>query len=385
MIWLSFILLSLLALTLMAMPLRSKEQVNNLPEDTTPAVLLDQLDEVQRDLDRSVISAAEAKAAEQEIKRRILMQSRKSTIRKTESMAGGRIGLILSAVFVPLFAFGYYMSMGSPEIPGIAFADRAAERQEAAQMADLSSQLYDRLVSDPAGGPSEGWMLLGQTYSRMGRFAEAADAFSIVSERPEASSAVFSMLAEALIYAQQGVVTPPAEAAIDRAIALDPDNPASVFYKAVALSQTGEAAKGHDLLVARLNSADDFYPWMESLVVEANRIGVGIGRPPISLASFAPMARAPGPNEDDVANAQDMSDEERQAFIQSMVQRLATRLEDEPSDLDGWMRLGNAYTVLGNTAQAIGAYERAEALMSEAGVPDPRSQVVTNALTGLRQ
>ena len=384
MIWLSFVLLSLIALTLMAMPLHSKVQVNNLPEDTTPAVLLDQLDEVQRDLDRSVISAAEAKAAEQEIKRRILMQSRKATSRKKGSIAGGRVGLILSAVFVLLFAFGYYMSMGSPEIPGIAFADRAAERQEAAQIADLSSQLYDRLVSDPAGGPSEGWMLLGKTYSRMGRFAEAADAFGIASERPEASSAVFSMLAEALIYAEQGVVTPPAEAAIDRAVALDPNNPASVFYKAVALSQTGEAAEAHDLLVARLNAADGFYPWMESLVAEANRIGTKIGRPQISLANFAPIARLPGPTEEDVANAQDLSDEERNAFIQSMVQRLAKRLEDEPNNLDGWMRLGNAYTVLGSTAQAIEAYERSEVLLSKAGLRDPRSQVVANALSELR-
>ncbi len=134
MIWLFFIFLSVVALTLMAMPLRSKMHANVGSEDTTPAVLLDQLDEVQRDLDRSVISAAEAKAAEQEIKRRILMQSRKATTRKTGSVTGGRIGLILSAAFVPLFAFGYYTSMGSPEIPGIAFADRAAERQEAAKM-----------------------------------------------------------------------------------------------------------------------------------------------------------------------------------------------------------------------------------------------------------
>lgn len=384
MIWLFFALLSLLALSLMVLPLRTKLQPSAVPEDTTPAVLLDQLKEVKRDLERNIISEVEAKAAEQEIKRRILMQARKSSSRSTTTNTGGRVGVILGAVFVPLFAAGYYMTMGSPEIEGLAFADRVSERQEAAQVADLSSQLYDRLVSDPDGGPSEGWMLLGQTYSRMGQFEEAAAAIKVVSERPEADSAVFSMLAEALIYAQQGVVTPPAEAAIDRAISMNPDNPASVYYKALALSQKGESLRGYELLIARLDAADGFYPWMESLVAEANRIGAEIGKPPLSLADFAPMVNQPGPTAEDVANAQEMSDDDRQAFILSMVARLANRLEQEPGDLDGWMRLGNAYSVLGQTEAAIAAYERAEALTLNARAGDPRTQAIGDALSRLR-
>ena len=383
MIWLFFLLLSLFALTLMAMPLRGRFQIAAIPEDTTPAMLLDQLEEVKRDLDRGVISEAEAKAAEQEIKRRILMQSRKAETRRIATNTGGRIVLILGAVFVPLFAGGYYMTMGSPEIDSLAFADRTAEREEAAQIADLSSQLYERLVSDPDGGPSEGWMLLGQTYIRMGRFEDAAEAFKVVSERPEADSAVFSMLAEALIYAEQGVVTPPAEAAIDRAIAMNPGNPASVYYKAVALSQKGESLRGYDLLIERLDAADGFYPWMESLVAEANRIGDGIGKTPLSLADFAPTVNAPGPTADDIANAQDMSDDDRQALILSMVARLADRLENEPDDLDGWMRLGNAYSVLGEAEAAITAYERAQELAADLG--PPILQEIADALKRLRQ
>jgi cytochrome c-type biogenesis protein CcmH len=224
---------------------------------------------------------------------------------------------------------------------------------------------------------------LGQTYIRMGRFEDAAEAFKVVSERPEADSAVFSMLAEALIYAEQGVVTPPAEAAIDRAIAMNPGNPASVYYKAVALSQKGESLRGYDLLIERLDAADGFYPWMESLVAEANRIGDGIGKTPLSLADFAPTVNAPGPTADDIANAQDMSDDDRQAFILSMVARLADRLENEPDDLDGWMRLGNAYSVLGEAEAAITAYERAQELAADLG--PPILQEIADALKRLRQ
>ncbi len=384
MIWWLIALLSLVAAALMAIPLLRKPQADTAMFDTTPSVLLDQLEEVHRDHKRGVISETEAKAAEQEIKRRILMHSRHAKTAQATNSSSGRMTLIFSVFLVPLIAIGYYVSMGSPEISGVAFAERAQERQEAAQLAELTSQLNERLLSDPEGGPTEGWMLLGQTYARMGRFSDAATAFQVVAERPEATSVVFSMLGEALILSDQGVVTPRAEAAIDQAISLDPDNPAGTYYKAVALSQKGEPAAAYELLLGRLDAADQVYPWMQSLVAEANRIAEQIGKEPISMARFAPASNAPGPTEADVQNAQEMSEEDRQAFILSMVERLATRLESEPADLDGWLRLGNAYMVLENDARAIEAFEKAQALLAEAPENDPRQQVVRDALGQLK-
>jgi cytochrome c-type biogenesis protein CcmH len=63
-----------------------------------------------------------------------------------------------------------------------------------------------------------------------------------------------------------------------------------------------------------------------------------------------------------MADAQDMTSDEQAAMIESMVARLAARLEDEPDDLDGWRRLGQAYGVLGENDQARDAFERAAAL-----------------------
>lgn len=383
MIWPLFVFMSLVAAALIGMPLMRRLRTHPTNLDSTPAVLLDQLNEVLRDQNRGVISAGEAKAAEQEIKRRILMHSRKSLTSTVSDSSDGRTTLILCAILAPLLAAGYYASMGSPQISSIAFAERAVERQEAAQIADLSSQLYDRLTSDPAGGPTEGWMLLGQTYSRMGRYSDAAEAFGVVAKRPEATSAVFSLMAEALIYADQGVVTPRAETAIDRAVSMDPGNPAGTFYKAIALAQNGEANEAYILLSSRLNEADQYYPWMQSLAAEANRIGAQIGKAPISMSRFAPIMNVPGPTQEDVANAQEMSENDRQAFILSMVERLATRLEDEPEDLDGWMRLGNAYVVLEEITLARSAFERARDLLDATPENADQSQLVEQALGDL--
>ena len=57
-----------------------------------------------------------------------------------------------------------------------------------------------------------------------------------------------------------------------------------------------------------------------------------------------------------------MSAEEQQAMIRSMVQRLADRLAENPDDRAGWLRLARAYEVLGETEKAAEATKRAETL-----------------------
>ena len=137
------------------------------------------------------------------------------------------------------------------------------------------------------------------------------------------------------------------------------------------------------MIIARLDAADGFYPWMETLVAQANRIGEGIGRDPISLARFAPMLNAPGPTEGDIAAAQELSPEDRMAFIRSMVSGLAERLKEEPGDLDGWLRLGRAYVVLGDRDAALDAYQAAEPLVAPLPDTDPRKRTVAQALQDL--
>ena len=52
MIWLVFALLSVVGLLFMGLPLRHRSSRTPVPADATDAVLMDQLDEVRRDLER---------------------------------------------------------------------------------------------------------------------------------------------------------------------------------------------------------------------------------------------------------------------------------------------------------------------------------------------
>jgi cytochrome c-type biogenesis protein CcmH len=47
--------------------------------------------------------------------------------------------------------------------------------------------------------------------------------------------------------------------------------------------------------------------------------------------------------------------------ISAMADKLAGRLKDNPQDPDGWAMLGRSYTVLGRHAEAVAAFEKAEA------------------------
>jgi len=53
------------------------------------------------------------------------------------------------------------------------------------------------------------------------------------------------------------------------------------------------------------------------------------------------------------------SPEERRAMILAMVGKLASRLENQPDDVEGWARLGRSYMVLSQPDKAKDAYARA--------------------------
>jgi cytochrome c-type biogenesis protein CcmH len=57
-----------------------------------------------------------------------------------------------------------------------------------------------------------------------------------------------------------------------------------------------------------------------------------------------------------------MTPEQRQAMIQGMVSALAAQQAADPSNLDGWLRLGRAYAVLHEPDKAADAYDKAAAL-----------------------
>jgi cytochrome c-type biogenesis protein CcmH len=130
----------------------------------------------------------------------------------------------------------------------------------------------------------------------------------------------------------------------------------------------GDAAAATAALRALLADAPAEAPWRQIVadrLAEIDPAERQIGANPPEAST-----RPAGPTAQDVAAAQSMSSEERQAMIRGMVDRLAARLEQNPNDKDGWARLAHAYDVLGEKDKAQDARARA-ATASARSAPGP--------------
>ncbi|MDP6390652.1 MAG: c-type cytochrome biogenesis protein CcmI [Alphaproteobacteria bacterium] len=105
-------------------------------------------------------------------------------------------------------------------------------------------------------------------------------------------------------------------------------------------------------------------PMQQFAALEAELDLDGDAPPKIAKPSSARPASAEpkGPTREAVAAAQSMSPEDRQTMIEGMVARLAARLEEQPDDFEGWVRLGRSYTVLRQHDKARDAMARAAKL-----------------------
>lgn len=375
--WISAAGMALLAALVILLPLwrRGSAQVDH--RDGALAIFVDQLKEVEAERARGLISPDEAAAASLEIKRRMLAVERQEGGGSVRTI-GGATMLMALALVVPVVAGGVYVLTGTPGVQSQPFAERASERQEDRRIVDLAERLRSRLLSEDNGGATEGWELLAQTYMKMGRYDAAAESLARIIDRPDAHSGHLTQYAEALIAASDGLVTASAGAAIDRALEMDVLNPAASYYKAQWLEQDGRLAEARELLVLRISQEDSFKPWMEFFVRQINRIGAQTGEAPVTLSDYVEEPR--GPSAEDVEAAGEMTAEERAEFIQSMVDRLASRLEEEPDDLDGWLQLARAYGVLGQPDKALEAYRAAEGLLDELAEGDPRRGLVAQGI-----
>jgi len=261
-------------------------------------------------------------------------------------------------------------------------ANLAAARQEAPHDLETAvQQLAAKLQQSP--DDQEGWRLLARSYAELGQPDKAADAarHAAALGAKAGDAEAQSARGEDLVTAAQGTVGPEARQAFAAALAADPSDPRARFFLGLAAAQDGKNDEALDRWLALEKDSPPDAPWLEGLRSNISRLAQQMGLSPEALAarrgaapatapvaSAAPMApapaadaSAPGPTAADVAAAQGMSDADRAQMIKDMVARLAARLEQQPQDVDGWMRLGRAYAVLGEKQKSLEAYRRASA------------------------
>jgi cytochrome c-type biogenesis protein CcmH len=315
-------------------------------------VYRDQLSELDRDVARGLIQPGEAEEARAEIGRRILRlgaapQPGDSTPRPVRS---ARWAASMAVLAVPLLSWGLYGMLGSPDLPSQPLAERLAKNPADASVDELVARAEAHLAANPSDG--KGWDVLAPIYLRLQRFPDAVTAYRNAIRLDGDSAVRQSGLGEAIASAAGGIVSADAQKAFEAALKLDPANAKANFYLGVGLAQEGKKAEAVAAWQKMLGQLAPDSPWrsaVQQALAEA-------GEPAVAKA-----APANGPDAQQVEAAQQMSPQDRQAMIETMVAGLDDKLKQNPRDEEGWMRLIRSYVVLGKADQARDALGRAVA------------------------
>lgn len=323
------------------------------------AVYRDQLEEIDSDRARGLIPEAEAEAARLEVARRLLAADSKTSGEGAHK--GGRpalAALIGVALALPLAVLGVYLIYGSPSLPDQPLAARLQEPIDGQNIAALVARVEARLRAHPEEG--EGWDAIAPIYMTARSYNAAAEAYEQAIRLLGDSPKRLSGYGQALVLAKDGVVSEEARTALERALALDATLVEPRILIAIAKEQDGEypAAISDWRGLLNRDGADEAWRGMVRARIASAEAHLS-GRPQAG-GGMASQKAPRGPSAGDVAAAQNMSPADRQAMIETMVQRLATRLEQGSDDLPGWLQLVRAYTVLDRKDDAQEALTRAK-------------------------
>ncbi len=235
-----WVLSGLLAALTLAVALRPlflrRSQTRSASRDALNlAVYRDQLRELDADRAAGKLAPEDYDRARRELEKCLLEDVDGSASRKEiPSRTARSLTPLIAGISIPLLAVGIYFAVGNPGAIG---RQQEARGVGMAQIEAMVQRLADRLAQNP--DDVEGWKMLGKSYSVLGRFAEAANAYSKAAIRAPRDAQLLADLADALAMARGRNMKGEPEELVMRALQIDPDN-----LKALALA--GSAAFDRD-------------------------------------------------------------------------------------------------------------------------------------------
>ncbi len=451
--WLLAIILAMAVSAILAKPLLRPVRPAARRSEYDMAVYRDQLAEIDKDVERGLLSPVQADTARLEVQRRLLAAAAadsadEAAISATASPAtmseavdsGKSVGSepaladatagaeapavspalksssdhphldrdvswmrpVATAVvaFVPAASVALYLLVGRPGLPDAPFAERQAQaqaeaRDRAASLNEKVGELTEQIAANPTDLGLR--MRLGRTLAQAGALREAAEALHDAAAMAPTNPAVLAELGQALVVAEDGMVTPEAHDVFISALRVEPVEPRARFF--LGLEQLQNDAPRRALAIWRNLQADtpENAPWATMLSDQIREVAVNSGIPPVSVTPVHPLdledgtlslegGQTPGAAEGGASSSgaamraeadakrapgEGFSSEERE-MIGGMVDNLAARLRAEPEDYEGWLMLGRSYLVLEQPGKAAEAFQAAASLRPQEILPRQR-------------
>ena len=390
--------LTLICVILIIWPLLKQREVLETNVDYNLKVYKDQLTEVDKDFQLGRVDPTELDAIKTEIQRRILTENVEANQKKQPKNLAPTTYVIFTLVasfLVPSAAIGIYANFGSPGYPDIPLSKRAdlptlkiaAEttvekkkpNEEHAGIDDMITNLRAKLKVYP--NDLQNWELLGRTLLIRKQYEEASTSLRQAVSIFPSNLELRATYAEALVLAAQGRISREALKQFKLVSKSIPKDPRVRYYLGLADYQQKKIEPALRTWTTLLNETPQNAPWrkmLRSRIDQASKdLGIKTSEPKQKLSANqepkAPSRNAAkrsilkegfqGPTPEDIRAARTLSRNDRQEMINNMVEGLAAKLEDNPNDLDGWLRLSRSYKVLGKLEKSEQALKMAANLV----------------------
>ncbi|WP_278922414.1 MULTISPECIES: c-type cytochrome biogenesis protein CcmI [Pseudophaeobacter] len=392
-ILISFVALAMTAL--LGLVLLRAHALDEPPAAYDLRVYRQQLSDVDKDLQRGVINESDAQRIRTEVSRRILAadaQLQQQAQGSTQPKALSRIAVVLSGAILVIGTIGLYWQLGAPGYGDMGLQARIQASETYAQnrpsQAEMESrtpplppqeiepgygELVEQLRQTAANRPqdAQGQALLAQHEANLGNFVAAYQAKEnyIRIMNGDLDPKDYGELAELMVMAAGGYVSPEAEELLDRTLQMDPQNGPARYYYGLLQGQLNRPDIGYRIWADTLRMGPKGAPWITGIEAQIEELAfrAGVEYSPISPAA-GPATGAPalaGPSADDIEAAQEMDSQDRQEMIRGMVARLSDRLATEGGSAAEWAQLIGALGVLGENTRAAAIYSEAKTRFAE--------------------
>ena len=260
----------------------------------------------------------------------LIRRSREDEARRPLVAVGAGLGVAAVGLL-------FYIVLGTPQVALSSLRGPSANDYPEL-IASLSRQMRQR------PDDIQGWTLLARGYMAVGNPPEAMKAFreavNLTKERLGAvPPALLASYGEAVAQASNGV-TKEAEDIFREVLEQDPSDLMARYYVGLAQSTRGDRAGALEMWEGVLADAPPDAEWRGALVNQVAMLRAQMVRGD----GAGGAGGAPNPV--------------------AMVAQLASRLEGNPNDLNGWLMLIRAYSVLGEKDKAAAALTKARTVFA---------------------
>jgi cytochrome c-type biogenesis protein CcmH len=354
-----FLVLTAIAVLLLALPFLRRRAVPKR-EAFDLNVYRDQLDELDRDLERGIIDQEAVRGARLEIERRILAiaDAGEDSTTARHNISSARLAVTAALIFlVPVASALVYLEVGKPELRDQPFASRPAPVQQVdgreTALANIRG-LQDQVDADPENVAL--WVELARTQLQAGLYGDSTGSYGKAIELT-GNPILRVEMGEAIVQGAEGLVTQGAIEQFQTALRSVPNEPRAHYYLGLAASQEGDVDGAVEIWRGLLEISPSDAPFRTEIVRLIRGVLEANNRPADEIVASLPEGTAPTGG----AAAPHAQNEQ----IRGMVEGLAARLENDPDDVQGWLMLGRSRMVLEEPALAKAAFERARELAPE--------------------